>query len=595
MISESLYKRYGTWVLLALALLGGFLVFWYSDIGDTLDNAVLLVESIVKGKFFDYYEYAALNSAPASQYSANYNILLYAIFAVWNLPTVIAHLVAEVDYMNEPIALLWCKLIIVAAYIGIFFVISKITKKLTDSDEDGVLAGFISISSLCVFVPALVACQYDCLSLLCMLLGIYFYSERKTLQFLVMFALAVPLKMFALFIFIPLILIRYKNVLKLAGMLISIMIPSILLELPFKADPYFSVAMDSQSKDAIYLLLDGVIVIDEIRINPFIVAFIVICFLCYMKKDADSISETYNGIYYSFATFAAFCALTPIRSYWIILFTPFLAILAISKKGNRTVGILADTIIGAAGGLYVLAHHWIYNTGGICNYLILWQLDTPLGAERKYKHFKGFLQSFGLYDLRFAFFAVFLGGIAFALWYFYPGRKCEKDDGAETSLFPALIARPAILAGVFVMLLYFNFATQPAVKYGSYECDGTSTVDIMDMDYPSIYRTVEFSSDETLSELTVYLQPWNVHRSARSFVGIRLVDTRTDKVIWEDKVGIAVIDTKTETVKFKLDDLKVYAGVKYRVEYFAIDSQYSGIGEVYPYVDPEGNLALLFR
>jgi len=97
MIGESLYKRCIAWFLLGFVLLGGMLVFWYSDIGDTLDNSVLLVESIVEGEFFDYYEYAATHSARQSQYSANYNVILYAIFAIWNFPTVIVHLATEVN------------------------------------------------------------------------------------------------------------------------------------------------------------------------------------------------------------------------------------------------------------------------------------------------------------------------------------------------------------------------------------------------------------------------------------------------------------------------------------------------------------------
>jgi len=592
MIGESLYKRCIAWFLLGFVLLGGMLVFWYSDIGDTLDNSVLLVESIVEGEFFDYYEYAATHSARQSQYSANYNVILYAIFAIWNFPTVIVHLATEVNYMNSTPSLLWCKLFIVAVYVALFYVIKKITEKFTDSPGDGLLAGFVSISSLCVFVPALVACQYDCLSLLFMLLGIYFYSERKTWQFLLMFAIAVPLKMFALFIFIPLILLRFKNVLKLAGMLIGIMLPSFLLELPFKSNPYFSVAMDSQNADAMDLLLQAGIEFNDTVVNLFIVALIIVCFLCYRKKESDTLRETYCGVYFSFVVFAAFCALIPIRSYWIILYTPFLAILTVSKRCNRNVAILADTIAGVGGGLYVLATHWIYNTGNICDYLILSGIDTPNDRERKYYHFKGFLKSIEMSDLVYAFYAIFIGALIFAVWYFRPEKNANEDEVTTQVNYWAILSRPIILLTVFSMLLFCNYSTQPAIKFGSYDCDGTSSFDFMANG--SLSRKVQFESDETLSELTVYFKPEKVHRSARSFIGVKFVDVATDSVIWEDKVGIAVIGDD-ETVYFDLDGLEVQKNRQYRLVFSGINTHLSKSCSVYPYVDYDGEIALMIR
>ncbi|MBQ7827053.1 MAG: hypothetical protein IJ386_02175, partial [Clostridia bacterium] len=343
-ISSSKFSKIALWGSLIIAILLSYLVFWYSDIGDTLDNGVLLAESIVNGKFLEYYEYASVNSSVYSVYPANYNILLYAVFAIWNLPTVILHITSDFDYMVSTGAMLWCKAIIPVALLGVALVVKKVTERLGGSDEDGTVAAFLSISSLCVMVPALVASQYDCIALLFMLLGILFYSKGKTVPFILMFAIAVPLKLFAIFIFIPLLLIRFKNVLHLLVMLVSVMIPSFFLELPFKGEPYFEAALGSPNGDAIELIGGANVKVGELKINLFFVAYIVICFICYLIRDKDNITETRLGVYFSFAVFAAFCILIPIRSYWIILFTPFLAILAGLKKGCRVVPILVDTL-----------------------------------------------------------------------------------------------------------------------------------------------------------------------------------------------------------------------------------------------------------
>lgn len=579
---------------LVLALLCSFLVFWYTDIGDTLDNGVLLVEAIANGEFSDYYKYAAENRAPSSVYPANYNILLYAIFAIWNLPTAILHINTGFDYMASVGACLWCKAIILAALFGMFFVVRKITENISDRYGDGNTAGFMALSSVAVMVPALVASQYDCLSLLFMLLGIMFYAEGKNVRFILMFAIAVPLKLFAIFIFIPLLLIRFKNVLKILGMLVSVMIPSFLLELPFKGDVYYDTALGSQNGDAIDIMLNANISIgSNIKVNLFFVAYIIICFACYMVRENNKTKQTRLGVYFSFAVFAAFCTLVPIRSYWLILYTPFLAILAAIKKGNRVVPILADTLAGIGGGLHFLANHWIYNTGTIANQLVFYGRPWPEGTQAKYGHFQGLLEEMGFWDMRYLFYTVFVGALAFALWYLYPERMViNKDDSDNTTdgSFWALLSRPLLILATFAVLMYSAFATMPTVKLGETEYETIMDRDLMKE--LSMTRPVIFDEDCTVSSLTVYIDAY-AYRSARSIIGVRLRDTADKKVLWEDTIGVAVVEH--DRAEFDLGQIAVKADNEYELELYAISPELIVDGRACPYADSDGNIAITIR
>ena len=496
--------------------------------------------------------------------------------------------------MASTAALLWCKSIIPVTLAGIALVTRAIVHRLSDVREDGDTAAFLSISSLCVMVPALIASQYDCLSLLFMLLGILFYSKNKHILFVLMFSIAVPLKLFAIFIFIPMLLIRYKNILKILGMLVGVMVPQFILELPFKGNIYYETAMGSQNGDAIELLLGSNITVSTIKINPFFVCYIIVCLLCYMAKYKDSVAETKTAVYYSFAVFAAFCTLIPIRSYWLILFTPFLAILVSLKKGNKTLAILADTAAGAGGGLFYLANHWIYNTGSIANQLILYGIIPEEGTEPKYWHFEGFLDAFGLWDMRYILFAVFVGTLVFCLWYLYPDRKKkdkdEKENGGKDHTFFAMLSRPAILLFVFALLMYCNFASMPAVKYGSTDYEIVSETNLIDE--LSMTRTIVFDSDETISQLTLHLDAY-AYRSARALVGVKLTDTNSGIVMWEDAVGVAIIED--DIAEFDIGKLNVKAGHEYELEIYAISPELIADGYVYPYLDSEGNLAVTIR
>lgn len=591
-VNSSVIKKLSMWIALVIALGCSFILFWYTDIGDTLDNGVLLAESVVNGEFFDYYEYAAVNSSPYTGYSANYNILLYAIFAIWNLPTVVLHIFCDFDYMSSRLACAWCKLIIILALVGIFFVVKKIAKKLGGSDEDCKIAGFLSVSSLCVMVPALIASQYDCISLLFMLLGIMFFADGKDKLFLLMFAIAVPLKLFAVFIFIPIILLRHKNVLKLLGMIVLVIFPSYVIDLPFSGNMYYKAAMDSQNGDALELLLKSNISVGDLKINLFFAAYIIICFVCYLKHEDDRIRESHLAVYFSFAVFAAFCALIPIRSYWIILFTPFLAILAAMKKGNKTVALLADTFAGLGGGLYFLAHHWIYNTGHIAGGLALRYHVLPEGTEQKYGSFSALLDSMGLSDVKYVFFAVFLGAVVFALYYLYPSKKDVpvESDGTKEGEYWTLLSRPVILLFVTAVMLYCHLATVPTVKYGQTEY--TDTMDSNLMTGEAVTDDIIFDEDQTLTTMTLHLDTW-AYRAARAFVGVRMYDTVTSDVIFDDSVAIVLIDN--DRADFELNGLKVEKDKPYKIELYAITPELAEAGTVYPYVDSEGRLAVTFR
>ena len=89
------------YILVILLLLSSLVIFYYTDFSDTLDNSVMLFEVIEKGKILSFYKYAAENAHFNTVYTANYNIFLYFIFMIWNLPTILINRLNPFDYMNS--------------------------------------------------------------------------------------------------------------------------------------------------------------------------------------------------------------------------------------------------------------------------------------------------------------------------------------------------------------------------------------------------------------------------------------------------------------------------------------------------------------
>ncbi|MBR3927790.1 MAG: hypothetical protein IKJ65_02165 [Clostridia bacterium] len=597
--------------LLIFALMAGFFLFFYQDIADTLDNAVMFTECVIDGHPLSFYEYSAKHAAPGTEYSANYNILLYALFAVWNLPTSLMHIYAGFDYTSSVLALLWSKLMVVFFYALIAREMAKLVKLLAPDQKDAPkLSVFLLFSSLCAFVPAMIAVQYDCISLWFMLLAVRLYAEKKDAQCILVFALSVPFKLFSVFLLIPMVLLRHKNVLKILLRLLPVLIPSALLSIPFKDDAYYLAAIGSQNGDAIRLILNAVISINnmQIGINLFLIAYFLLCLFAYSRKESDAVSEGKMAVYLGFIAFAAFSSLTPIRSYWIVLCVPFLAVLASILKGSRTMAVLTDTLMSLGGGIYILANHWIYNTGKLFSSLILKNVSLPEGMQAKYAaiptdvlseggaaefgHLAGFLDSLGLGPVRFVFMALFIACALFAMWKLYPLSERETAPGSKGEKW-VLLARPAILIFVCLLLVYVNFAyvPKPAYAVGGEETI-RSEIDLSRESCRSAPFT--FENDVTLTAFSMPVAPEEVNRTSRSMIRFTLTDEETGKILWEDKIGIAEL-IKKDRITIGIEGVRVMKNTPCILKIEGEFSDRFPDGSVYPYHTQEGEIVFSFR
>ncbi len=598
-------------ILLAIALSAGFLLFFYQDIGDTLDNAVMFTECMLDGQPLAFYEYSAKNASPDTVYSANYNIALYALFAIWNLPTSILHIVNGFDYTQSVPALLWAKLMVVFFYFLIAREMTKLVKILAPDQKDAPKTSvYLLLSSLCAFVPALIAVQYDCIALWFMLVALRLYAQKKDFLCILVFALSVPFKLFSLFLLIPVVLLRHKNVFKILLCLLPVLIPSALLAIPYKEDAYYLAAIASQNGDAIRLILDGTISINDMQlgVNPFLIAYFLLCLYAYAKKAPDAISEGKMAVYLGFIAFAAFSSLTPIRSYWIVLYVPFLAMLVSIHKGNRASALLTDTLASFGGGIYILANHWIYNSGRILNRLILKNISLPEGMQAKYPvlpldvleeggvtefgHLAGFLDSLNLGPVRFVFMALFIACVLFAIWKLNPLSEKTAAPGPKGEKW-ILLSRPVILILICIMLVYLNFASVPSPVYATSTHE--SVISQTDLSSDTVSSApFFFSKDTLLTQFSMPVSPEYVTRTSRSMIAFTLTNAESGEIVWESKIGIAQLIDLTQ-IQIDIENVPVF---KENTYFLTITGEFSDRfpdGSVYPFETKAGEIVFSLR
>lgn len=555
-------------VMLLLLVMSAFLIFYYTDLSDTLNNSIMLGDSILEGKLSHFYTYAAQNAAPETMYSANYDVLMYIVFLIWNLPTFILHRMTEWNYMESGIAFIWCKAIILVTLAAAAFFLRKIVALWEENRRTLNTVVIVFLASCGVVFSALVACQYDSISIALMLAGVYFYLRRNDKLFYLFFALAVPLKMFALFIYIPLILLREKRIWAIAVKLIPAFAVNFVLSLPFRADRWYQIFLGAQSRDVIQLLLDSSITLHSMTICPFIAVFLAICIVCYARKatEDDGIENRYyRPLFVCAVVMSSFVLLVDIRSYWYILVIPFLLAVAFFKSRDLTLNMLIFELGTFCGTLYYMMHHWVLSYEHLADSLLLNdRLVMPTGYVYTYEGVRGLFAAYSLDRFEPFLFSLFFAAIVMLLVLNRPKNgdvKPQPEAVAPAKWYGLLqIALTFVLVAVTV---YASTAMSPeAVTFG--EATGYSVNVLPDR---VISRTVELAEDREATELSFDVKNSAANRAFRSTLTVRIKNADTGEVLCENMIGTSEIPNGEKSFSVRLPKISLQKGRRYAVEF----------------------------
>ncbi len=549
----------------AVLLLASFLIFYYTDFSDSLDNGVMLFESIKNGNFTEYYRYAAENAASETVYTANYNVLLYFVFMIWNLPTAILHVTKGIDYMDSVKCLLWCKLLILLLILASSYVIRKIMDLYVDSKELKNKAHLFFLSCSCVIVPALVASQYDIFSIFFILLGLYFYLKKDMKKFLIFFMVAVPFKSFAFFVFVPLLLLHEKNILKIFGKCILVFIPQFVAGLPFRGEEFYTICLKSQNRDAMELLLNGTVEIAGYSVNLFFVAFISLCVFCYMKKlSFAEEKDPAIPIFITTCAISSFMLFMSIRSYWVIMFIPFTLLLAFTGKKSLRVNLLLFTIGSSCYTFHALYNHWIYSSGKIISELIFKRMDSvtiPETEELKYASLKEFYRLHELNQYSQALYTIFFVSVIILLVINCPffGKEDKKDMTFDWWILPMQLVISAI---PLCLILYVNLASAGYPVYSR----GMESGEYLDYNVTYNEGTITqcFDADEndTIEYIEFMCENNNTDRMIRDTLHITVSDNDTGTVLVDETAGAAILKDESKN-RITFDPVDIIEGHTY--------------------------------
>lgn len=192
------------WAILGLVLIFSFFTMCYNDVLYMITQSYAILEMLVKGE-----------NAWWLIFSSNYGFTLFAVYMIWNVPMLFVRaILGKGFWLDQVFPVLYNKVLLLIVTVVMLYSIVKIYRMLGCSKKQELLLCFTTMTSAFYMLTVVQLTQYDIIGLSIGLLGLSYYLEDKNNLFLLAFAIANPMKYLTVMIFIPLVLLKEKNLIK---------------------------------------------------------------------------------------------------------------------------------------------------------------------------------------------------------------------------------------------------------------------------------------------------------------------------------------------------------------------------------------------
>lgn len=194
------------WIIWGVLAFFCFISFQHSDIWHTGGSSI----AYLQGHILDFYDYNV-----GTMGGCAYMPTTYAIFAVWNIPVYLLGLITEPTMITSVGVHLWYKLLTTIFYMLTAYYMAKICRLRGMDHRTSLWVAFLFVSNPISMFSQFMFGQYDIITAFFMVLGIYYYFKDDRKKFITFFAIAVTCKYFALLIFVPMLLMKEKKILRI--------------------------------------------------------------------------------------------------------------------------------------------------------------------------------------------------------------------------------------------------------------------------------------------------------------------------------------------------------------------------------------------
>lgn len=411
--------------LLAVLLVFMYFTFFYQDMAVILKHSLTFLDSVFHLDAGNFYGNTLKNHF--NGVGAVYYWTVYLVIGLWNLPIYLLDALFGINTMSAK-CFLWAKLELVAFLVLAIYMLDKIMKQFGFSKGNRMFARFMFASSLMVVLPVFSASQIDIITVFLILWGIYEYlkADRINWKFLLIFSFAGSLKIFALFVFIPLVLLREKRILYVLRDVAAGFLFVLLCILPYGWRADYQESTSLLNVPMIEHLFQTGFPGGNAYIPAFTFLLAGIGIWAYLKEAKSAKEYLYYANWIALAVFADFFLFVHSHPYWIILMAPFMILALMLNCSQLKVNMILEFFTGAMIMFYYVCTFGVYATENNFRDLILPKIGLPV-PKHGYESFSKLAEGIGMIDYMPVFFGLFAACIIAFVIINFPGRVVKGE------------------------------------------------------------------------------------------------------------------------------------------------------------------------
>ena len=318
------------WDYLIFALVAAvcFFCFQQRDLLHTTGCSV----GYLNGHIRDFYDYCGTYDIHPS-----YMPTVYILFAIWNIPMRLLGFLSVPTEDITLVATMWSKVLPCLVYLLSALVVYRICMELGMGSKKSKYCVYACLTMPIAFYDQFIFGQYDSLMTFCALMGVYYYLKKKDGWFIFWFAIAMTFKYSVLIIFLPMLLLRQKNVWKVLAACVLLMIPLAAEYLFYHGSPGFSNYVfgigSSGDNPTGYLFSAGIYIgfglsAMEYRVSLVVLVYGLILGWSYFTRPVDEKEHQAWVFYLACLSFFVLFGLSKWHPQWLLLAVPFWVISA---------------------------------------------------------------------------------------------------------------------------------------------------------------------------------------------------------------------------------------------------------------------------
>lgn len=524
------------WALVAVLLVVTFATFLYGDVRVTFEHSMNFLDAVFSGNLRGFYSIALDNASFG--HPAVYDFPIYLVFGIWNLPTYVIHKITGFDYLHSLPAELWLKAMMVVFALIAAWLLIRIARTLGMTLQRSKWVAFYFLSSMSVVLPVFVIVQYDIVSVVFMLAGIHAYMLGKTRSFLLWFLAANTLKLFALFVFIPLVLLKEKRIPRAIAQIVVGVLGLALCKLVYLGDVAYKTSTGGFTEGMLSRLTATGFQwqYPGYTIGIFVVFIVGLGIFSY-AKTVDSVKELrIFAVYLPLAAFLVFCAIVPLNPYWIVLVAPFAVLIVFANPRHFVLNSVLEVCVGA--GLFVIyavVGFSIYNNGMFTE-LVFGRLIPPASPQR-FSTPNEILGRLGVSGHVGFLIAFMIACVIAVLILNYPRRSfIENSPNAEPIKRSVVWLRLLAPYGFVGLLFAMYLLPAPPTAYTTVAPDVAYDKVAVLPEGGAVSEEITFDSTITVAQFSVGVDASAVTWINTSTITLSILDADTDAVVYTSSV-----------------------------------------------------------